>query len=65
VATVTQLQPGEVAYVDRFLPLNRLDQQRAEGSTYLIAWDDAQPIGDAHVAWAGTHLGRLGERPLA
>jgi GNAT superfamily N-acetyltransferase len=57
VATVTQLQPSEVAYVDRYLPLNRLDQQRAEGSTYLIAWDDDQPIGHAHVAWASTHLG--------
>jgi GNAT superfamily N-acetyltransferase len=57
VVTVTQLRPSEVAYVDRFLPLDRLDQQRADGSTYLVAWDDDQPVGHAHVAWAGTHLG--------
>src|SRR3989442_14110016 len=57
VATVTQLQPSEVADVDRCLPLNRLDQQRREGSTYLVAWDHDQPIGHAHVAWLGTHLG--------
>jgi GNAT superfamily N-acetyltransferase len=57
VVTVTQLRPSEVAYVDRCLPLNRLDQQRVDGSTYLVAWDDDQPVGHAHVAWAGTHLG--------
>jgi GNAT superfamily N-acetyltransferase len=57
VVTVIQLQASEVAYVDRYLPLNRLDQQRAEGSTYLVAWDDRQPIAHAHIAWAGTHLG--------
>jgi GNAT superfamily N-acetyltransferase len=57
VATVTQLQPGDVDYVDRYLPLNRLDQQRAGGSTYLVAWDHDRPIGHAHVAWLNTHLG--------
>ena len=57
MVTVTQLQPGDVAHVDRYLPLNRLDQQRAEGSTYLVAWDDEQPIAHAHIAWVGTHLG--------
>jgi GNAT superfamily N-acetyltransferase len=57
VVTVTQLRPSEVAYVDRCLPLNRLDQQRAAGSTYLVAWDDDQPVGHAHVAWVDTHLG--------
>jgi GNAT superfamily N-acetyltransferase len=57
VVTVTELQQDEVAYVDRYLPLNRLDQQRAEGSTYLIAWDHDQPVGHAHVAWVGTRLG--------
>jgi GNAT superfamily N-acetyltransferase len=36
VVTVTELQQDEVAYVDRCLPLNRLDQQRAAGSTYLV-----------------------------
>ena len=24
---------------------------------YLIAWEDAQPVGHAHLAWSGTHLG--------
>jgi GNAT superfamily N-acetyltransferase len=57
VVTVAQLQPSEVPDVDRCLPLNRLDHQRAEGSTYLVAWDDDQPIGHAHIAWVGTHLG--------
>ena len=28
-----------------------------ERSTYLIAWEDAQPVGHAHIAWSGTHLG--------
>jgi GNAT superfamily N-acetyltransferase len=57
VVSVAALQPSEIAYVDRCLPLSRLDQQRTEGSTYLVAWDDEQPVGHAHVAWAGTHLG--------
>jgi [ribosomal protein S18]-alanine N-acetyltransferase len=57
VVTVTRLQSNEVGSVDRCLPLNRLDQQRADGSTYLVAWDDDQPIGHAHIAWVGTHLG--------
>lgn len=55
--TVTELQPGDVEAVDRNLPLNRLDQQVKERSTYLIAWEDDQPVGHAHVAWSGTHLG--------
>jgi len=50
------LQPGEVDAVDRHLPLSRLDQQREEGSTYLIAWEDDRPVGHAHLAWSGTHL---------
>ena len=55
--TVTELKPGEVEAVDRHLPLNRLDQQVEERSTYLIAWEDDQPVGHAHIAWSGTHLG--------
>jgi GNAT superfamily N-acetyltransferase len=54
---VTQLRPSEVSDVDRCLPLNRLDQHRSEGSTYLVAWEDGQPVGHAHIAWTGTHLG--------
>ena len=25
--------------------------------TYLIAWEDSDPVGQAHVAWEGTTLG--------
>jgi GNAT superfamily N-acetyltransferase len=57
VVTVTELEPGEIATVDRHLPLNRLCQQVEEQSTYLIAWEDGQPVGHAHIAWSGTHLG--------
>ena len=55
--SVTRLTPAEVEEVDRHLPLNRLCQQVEEGSTYLIARDDGRPVGHAHVAWRGTHLG--------
>lgn len=54
---MTELKPNEVETVDRRLPLNRLCQQMEERSTYLIAWEDAQPVGHAHIAWSGTHLG--------
>jgi GNAT superfamily N-acetyltransferase len=57
VVSVTHLKPSEVAEVDRRLPLNRLCQQMEEGSTYLVAWDGDQPVGHAHIAWVGTHLG--------
>jgi GNAT superfamily N-acetyltransferase len=57
VVTVTKLKPGEVATVDRHLPLSRLCQQIEEQSTYLIAWEGDQPVGQAHVAWSGTRLG--------
>jgi GNAT superfamily N-acetyltransferase len=57
VLSVVELQPSQVGYVDRFLPLSRLDQQVQEGSTYLIAWDGDRPVGHAHIAWVETHLG--------
>ena len=57
MVTVTELQPSDVSRVDRCLPLSRLDQQRAEGSTYLVAWENGRPIGHAHIAWVSTHLG--------
>ena len=56
MATITELTPEVVELVDRHLPLSRLDQQD-ERSTYLIAWEDEQPVGHAHIAWSGTHLG--------
>ena len=45
-----------MARVDAHLPLNRLDQWRTEGSTYLIAWDGEIPVGHSHIAWSDTHL---------
>lgn len=54
---VRPLSENEVAEVDDALPLNRLDQWRREGSTFLIAWDEGRPLGHAHVAWDGTKLG--------
>jgi GNAT superfamily N-acetyltransferase len=57
VVSVTQMHPSDVARVDRVLPLNRLDQQIEVGSTYLVAWEDDQPVGHAHIAWGGTHMG--------
>jgi GNAT superfamily N-acetyltransferase len=55
--TVSELSADQVELVDRYLPLSRLSDQGGEGSTYLIAWDDDRPIGHAHIAWSGTHLG--------
>ena len=55
--TVSELSADQVELVDRYLPLSRLSDQGGEGSTYLIAWEDDRPIGHAHIAWSGTHLG--------
>ena len=54
---VRPLTEDEIALVDDALPLNRLDQWRREGSTFLIAWDEGRPVGHAHVAWNETKLG--------
>ena len=54
---VRPLSEDEVAVADDALPLNRLDQWRRDGSTFLIAWDEGRPVGHAHVAWDGTKLG--------
>ena len=54
---VAELRPSEVRLVDRQLPLSRLDQHAEGNSTYLIAWDDDAPVGHAHIAWHGTHVG--------
>ncbi len=56
VLTVRELIPADVELVDRHLPLNRLDQQARDGSTYLIAWEDDVPVGHAHIAWLDTSL---------
>ena len=54
---VRPLTEEDVAVVDGALPLNRLDQWRREGSTFLIAWDEGRPVGHAHLAWDETKLG--------
>ena len=55
--TVTELKPDQVEEVDGRLPLSRLNQEAQDDSTYLIAWEDDLPVGHAHIAWSGTHLG--------
>jgi GNAT superfamily N-acetyltransferase len=57
LVSVTELKASDVAHVDHFLPLSRLSERIDEESTYLVAWDDRQPVGHAHIAWTGTHLG--------
>ena len=52
-----ELKPSEVEIVGRHLPLSRLPQHLEEHSTYLVAWEDAVPVGHAHIALSGTHLG--------
>lgn len=54
---VRELRPDEVECVGRDLPLSRLPHHADERSTYLVAWEDAAPVGHAHIAWSGTHLG--------
>jgi GNAT superfamily N-acetyltransferase len=56
VIEVRELKRSEVEYVDRKLPLNRLDESAADRSTYLVAWEDERPVGHAHIAWQQTHL---------
>lgn len=50
---VRELTEADLPRVDRRLPLSRLDSAQA----YLVAWDEDEPIGHAHVAWTGTTLG--------
>jgi GNAT superfamily N-acetyltransferase len=50
---VHELTETELPQVDARLPLSRLDGAQ----TYLIAWDDGEPVGQAHLAWERTTLG--------
>jgi ribosomal protein S18 acetylase RimI-like enzyme len=50
---IRSLKADELDLVDARLPLNRLDG----ADTYLVAWDEGEPVGHAHVAWEGTTLG--------
>jgi len=59
VVSIRELRPSDVSYVDEFLPLSRLTDEAGEAgeaSTYMVAWDGREPVGHAHIAWAGTHL---------
>lgn len=56
MVVVAELRADEVELVDSRLPLHRLDPEAGDASTYLIAWDGDEPVGHAHLAWAGTHL---------
>jgi GNAT superfamily N-acetyltransferase len=51
--TIRELADAELASVDAVLPLSRLNTAQS----YLIAWDGDAPVGHAHLAWHGTHLG--------
>ena len=52
---VRELTPADLATVDSALPLHRLDP--AADGTYLLAWDEAVPVGHVYVAWEDTELG--------
>jgi GNAT superfamily N-acetyltransferase len=41
------LAPEELITADARLPLHRLDQ----GGLYVLAWEDGEPLGHAHVEW--------------
>jgi GNAT superfamily N-acetyltransferase len=53
VTAIRVLSDDEIAAVDAVLPLSRLDSVQ----TYLVAWDGDEPVGHAHVAWEGGHVG--------
>ena len=53
IVAVRELTAREVERVDARLPLYRLDGAQ----TYFVAWVGREPVGHAHVAWAGTKLG--------
>ncbi len=49
---IRPMAPEEIEVVDRHLPLHRLDQA---GGEWLVAWEDGQPVGHAHVDLRGDH----------
>jgi [ribosomal protein S18]-alanine N-acetyltransferase len=50
---IRELTAADVDRVGDRLPLARLGGQ----GTYLVAWDDAEPVAHAHISWTGTKLG--------
>jgi GNAT superfamily N-acetyltransferase len=50
---IRELTTADIERIGDRLPLHRLNGH----DTYLVAWNDGDPIGHAHIAWAGTKLG--------
>ena len=50
---VRELRDDDLARVDAVLPLHRLEQA---DSTYLVAWDDDEPVGHVNVGWSRSKL---------
>src|ERR671930_260002 len=48
VIEIRPLGADEIELVDAALQLSRLDQP---GGEYLVAWEDGEPVGHAHVDW--------------
>ena len=53
---IAPLTTADLDVVDRELPLNRLDQHRRGGSTYLVAWEGRRPVGHGLIAWPAPEL---------
>jgi ribosomal protein S18 acetylase RimI-like enzyme len=53
VIEIRLLGGDQVERVDEVLPLSRLDA----GGEYLVAWEDDEPVGHAHLASSATELG--------
>jgi GNAT superfamily N-acetyltransferase len=53
IVDVRTLSPGDLERIGDRLPLSRLGGHQ----TYLVAWEGAEPVGHAHVAWSGGKLG--------
>jgi GNAT superfamily N-acetyltransferase len=56
VIAIRVLSDVDFEAADAVLPLHRFDGWR-DDSTYLVAWDETEPVGHVHVAWSGTELG--------
>jgi GNAT superfamily N-acetyltransferase len=50
---IRELTDDDVARIGERLPLARYPHHQ----TYLVAWEDDDPLGHAHVAWQRTSLG--------
>jgi len=48
VIEVRRMTQDELELVDSHLPLHRLEQPDGE---YLVAWEDGEPVGHAHLDW--------------